>query len=329
MLNSARADPVVEPLNEWTRTRPWIDRDDSDIDGYVAALANRPSYDVAEKLRQWRDNGIVVFEGVVALDLVDRLLADIEHFQQNFRDYKIPIEIAGRQLESTDVDEFPADDTHVKINQIHCFSKAAARLSLTPELVDFLSHVFRGPAAQAQSLTFWRGSEQPVHIDYPYVRQQKKLGHVAASWIPLEDIHPDSGPLAYYPGGHKIEASGFYDWGAGSIIYDEHSTKTPMEFAYYLWDRMEKAGIKPIEFCPKKGDALIWHGNLPHEGTKVKNPALTRKSYVTHYTSLDCLPDWMMPPKAEERGLGVFENGAYSHRYPWFDGRPNLPSWTR
>ena len=326
MHNLAEPQPTT---NEWIRTRPWIDRDDADIGAYVSALATRPAYDLGEKLRAWRDKGVVVFEGVVAHDLIDRLLSDIDHFQKNFAKYNIPIEVRGRQIESADIDAFPIGDSGVKINHLHCFSKAAARLSLTAELVDFLGHIFSGPAATTQSLTFWRGSEQPAHIDYPYVRQQKKLAHVAASWIPLEDIHPNAGPLAYYPGGHKIDASGFFDWGAGSIVFDERSTKTPMEFAHYLWDRMKKAGIGPVEFHPKKGDALIWHGNLPHEGSKVKDPALTRKSYVTHYTSVDALPDWMRAPQAQARGLGVFDNGAYCHRFPWYLDRATLPSWTR
>jgi hypothetical protein len=102
-----------------------------------------------------------------------------------------------------------------------------------------------------------------------------------------------------------------------------------MDFAYYLWDRMEKAGIEREDFHPKRGDALIWHGNLPHEGTKVKNSALTRKSYVTHYTAEATLPDWMRNRNWRGQSLGVFENGAYCYRYKWYDGKPSLPSWTR
>lgn len=314
--------------NPWTATLPWIDREDADIERYVAALARPPRYDLAQQLRNWRDSGIVKFEGVVSQPDIDATLADIEHFRQRFADYRIPIEIRGRQLESDEAESFPLDEVGVKINQLHCFSSAAARLSLTAEVVDFLSHLFEAPAAVAQSLTFWRGSQQPIHIDYPYVRQQKRLAYLAASWTPLEDIDPKSGPLGYYPGGHKIEHSGFYDWGAGAITYDEKTaTHTPADFARYLWNRMEEANLKRVEFCPKRGDVLIWHGNLPHEGTQVIDPSLTRKSYVTHYTSLPDLPDWMRAPNAETEGLGHFENGAFAHDYPWLMNRAKLPSW--
>jgi phytanoyl-CoA hydroxylase len=315
--------------NAWTADLPWIDRDDADIEGYVASLKSAPRYDLAQKLRDWRDRGVVIFDGVVDHGLIEALLEDIEVFKRDYGRYKIPIETRGVQIESDELAAFPEQDTGVKINHIHCFSKAAARLSLTPDVVDFLTHIFSGPPSQLQSLTFWRGSQQPIHIDYPYVRQQTNLAYVAASWIPLEDIHPDAGPLGYYPGGHKPEKSGFFDWGGGSIIHDEQSSRSPMEFAEYLWARMKAQGLDRVEFHPRKGDVLIWHGNLPHEGTQVKDPARTRKSYVTHYTAERFLPEWMRPPLATLRGLGVFENGGTSYRYPWFDGRPTLPSWRR
>jgi hypothetical protein len=72
---------------------------------------------------------------------------------------------------------------------------------------------------------------------------------------------------------------------------------------------------------------LIWHGNLPHEGTKVNNPDLTRKSYVTHYTAEATTPDWMRNFDGANRPVGIFENGANSWRYKWFDGMRGLPSW--
>lgn len=314
--------------NPYLASLPWIDRDDVDIAGYVARLPRPPRYDLAAKLAQWRDAGIVIFEGVVAAGDIDATLADLEHLRAHWHDYNIPIEIRGRQLESSAVEACPLDETGVKINHLHCFSRAAARLSLTAEVVDFLSHVFAAPAAVTQSLTFLRGSEQPIHIDYPYVRQQKRLAYIAASWTPLEDIHPDAGPLGYYPSGHKVEHSGFYDWGDGAVTYDPAvATRTPTDFAHYLQARMQAAGLKRVDFCPKRGDVLIWHGNLPHEGTKVADATLTRKSLVTHYTSLTDLPGWMRAPAAKPLGLGVFANGGYAYEFPWLIGRKKLPSW--
>jgi ectoine hydroxylase-related dioxygenase (phytanoyl-CoA dioxygenase family) len=173
-----------------------------------------------------------------------------------------------------------------------------------------------------QSLTFYRGSQQPAHIDYPYVRCQTRLAHLAASWIPLEDIHEDSGPLAYYPGSHRTEISGFYDWGRGSILLEPDSERSPMDFAEHLWSKMRASAIAPKIFLPKRGDVLIWHGNLVHEGTAIRDPTRTRKSYVTHYTSLHGYPDAHRRPD----GKGVCANGGFAYDYPWLLNQRRLPS---
>lgn len=317
---------VPSSENPWLREIPWIDRDDADIDAYVATLSTRPDYDLAGQLRNWRDRGLVTFENVVPQADIDATLEDIAHLRANFSEFDLPIEIRGKQMQSKDAGYFPIDEPGVKINHLHCFSRAAARLSLNRTVVDFLTHVFQGPPATLQSLTFWRGSQQPVHIDYPYVRQQQRLAFMTASWIPLEDVTPDSGPLAYYPGGHKIDKSGFFDWGDGSILHDEKSTRSPMEFAHYLYARMKEKNIEQVVYCPKKGDALIWHGNLPHEGTKVTNPEATRKSFVTHYSTLQDLPQWM---HTADGPRGVFQNGGHALEWPWVVENKKLPSWWR
>lgn len=313
--------------DEWIGDRPWIDHPDADIEKYVASLHRPVEYDLEQKLKDWKRDGVVIFEGAVSDQRMEAYLAELSLLMRNFQDYDIPIEVKGQQLSSRDLQAFPDDLTGVKLNQMHCFSKAAAQLSLTPQIVDFLGHVFRAPASVCQSLTFWRGSEQPIHIDYPYVRQQKSLGYLAASWVPLEDVHPDSGPLAYYPGAHNVEVSGFFDWGGGSIVHDEWAEHSPMDFARYLWARMSEQGIQPRAFCPKRGDVLIWHGNLPHEGMAVKDASRTRKSYVTHYTSDWATPDFIRNHTSSGRPVGLFENGAICYRPPWCQTMPALPSW--
>ena len=312
----------------WMHDRPWIDHPDADVDAYVASLKKPPAYDLSAKLKSWQQNGFVIFEKVVSDADIEGYLEDIAVLMRDFEQYRIGIEVRGKQLISSDLEGFPADLTGVKLNHMHCFSRHAARLSLTPHVTDFLAHVFRNPASVCQSLTFWRGSEQLIHIDYPYVRQQSPLSYLAASWIPLEDVHPDSGPLGYYPGAHKVDRSGFFDWGDGAIVQLEQAQRSPAEFSRYLRERMSGLGIECQVFCPKRGDVLLWHGNLPHEGTAVNNPALTRKSYVTHYTAERALPDWMRNHDDFGRPIGVFENGAYCYRSKWFDPDPVLPSWT-
>jgi ectoine hydroxylase-related dioxygenase (phytanoyl-CoA dioxygenase family) len=77
-------------------------------------------------------------------------------------------------------------------------------------------------------------------------------------------------------------------------------------------------------FLPKKGDILIWHGNLIHEGSKVRNAARTRKSYAIHYTSHEAYPREHRWPDDH----GFSENGGCMFEYPWLNAKRNkLPSW--
>lgn len=313
--------------NAWLDKRPWIDADDADIEGYLNGLDKHPAYDLGAKLRQWRDLGFVTFEGVVADHLIDAALDDVSEFLANYSNYKIPIEIRGQQLESTDAESFPELETAIKINYLHCFSRAAALMSLTPQACDFLTHVFQEPPAALQSLTFLRGSEQAIHVDYPYVKFQKALAYLAAIWIPLEDIHPDAGPLGYYPGGHKLPVTDFFDWGGGSIVQTTDDRRSPTDFAKYLAQRMREHGIQRQVFCPKRGDMFIWHGNLPHEGTPVQDAVRTRKSYVTHFTSLTNLPDWQFMPLDRRDDHMIKLNGGYCFVDPVYADRRRLPSW--
>lgn len=312
----------------WLDSRPWIDRADANVDAYVSTHYDNTGYDLHAKLVEWRERGIVFFRNVISHDLIDRYLEDLECLKNNHYDYDISVELAGSTKKIDKYKRHELDYSSVKFNNVHTVSKAACGLSLAREVSEFIGHAFNSPACVLQSLTFTKGSQQPIHIDYPYVRSQTMIAHLAASWIPLEDISPDSGPLAYYPGSHKNEACGFFDWGNGSILLEEDSTQTPMEFANFLWHQMEAAGLKPEIFCPKKGDVLIWHGRLAHEGTKINDDALTRNSYVTHYTSLKAYPEAHMRPGAMERGEYFSENGGYVFEHPWMHNPKKLPSWS-
>jgi phytanoyl-CoA hydroxylase len=310
---------------DWMSSRTWIDLDGADTKSYVAKVSDQVGYDLERKLVEWRDRGVVIFERAVDPLLIDALLGDVEYLRKHHRDFVLSAEIKGVQKDIASFADEELDSDGVKFNSIHAISAAAGKLSLTAAVTSFLKHVFQSPACALQSLTFYRGSQQPAHVDYPYVRCQAKLGHLAASWIPLEDIHPDAGPLAYYPGSHRTDVSGFFDWGNRSVVLEPDSERTPIEFSRYLEEKVRASAIEPEIFLPKRGDVLIWHGNLIHEGTAIKNPKLTRKSYVTHYTSLDSYPKAHRRP--DRAGLAL--NGGYAFDYPWYPReRRRLPSAT-
>ncbi len=315
--------------NDWRNSVPWIDQANPDIDAYVERHGARVDFDLREKLVSWREKGYVVFEQVVSHDLIDALVEDIEYLRKHHRDFELFAELRGAIKPIAEFSDEELGLDGVKFNSIQSVSLAAARLSLVKEVSIFLNHIFQSPACALQSLTFYKGSQQSIHVDYPYVRCQTRLAQLAASWIPLEDILPEAGPLVYYPGSHKTEVSDFFDWGNGSILLEPNSLRQPHELSVYLAERMRMAEIEPEVFCPRKGDVLIWHGNLSHEGSKILNEDLTRKSYVTRFTSLDAYPAGHKHDSARHGKGAIVENGGYCFDYPWLKQTNKLPSWSR
>ncbi|OWK40249.1 phytanoyl-CoA dioxygenase family protein [Fimbriiglobus ruber] len=265
---------------------PWIDRPDADVAEYVRSVpvAQRPrEYDLAEKLEFFRQNGYVVFERLIDPHLIDLFLSDVDTVIREPDKYPVLVACDGRH-QNVPVGTLSREELtgkiHYRMNDIHNMSTAGKKISLTRGLVQFLEHAFQDKAVAMQSLTFRYGSEQGVHQDFAYVVSSNP-SHLAASWIALEDTSPDSGPLGYYPGSHRIPK---FDFGNG-LFYDKDSTHGPKEFGQYLKAECEKHGLKKETFVPKKGDVLIWHAALAHEGTMARDRSLTRLSYVTHYSS--------------------------------------------
>jgi hypothetical protein len=105
-------------------------------------------------------------------------------------------------------------------------------------------------------------------------------------WVALEDVGEGAGPLEYYPGTHK--------W---PIVYNDQigvrvtkSKKETSQAMYHdVWGALvEKAGVAPQLFFPRKGDALIWAANLLHGGSHQRDLDATRWSQVTHYFFENC-----------------------------------------
>lgn len=311
---------------DWMSTRAWPDANPERIDEIVSKYAADCDFALEDKLRDWIRDGIVIFENVVDHALIDALQNDVEHLRRHHLDFELFVELRGRQGMLKDFSREDLDSDGLKFNSIHTISAAAAHLSTTRATMQFLRAVFDDAPCAMQSLTFYKGSQQPIHIDYPYVRCQTLLGHLAASWVALEDVDPASGPLAYFPGSHHEDVSGFFDWGGGSILFESDSERQPIEFSDYLEARMREARIEPRVYCPRKGDVLVWHGNLSHAGTRILDENRTRKSYVTHYTSLQAYPPDHKKPGAPETGWISNDNGGYVFEYPWLHDPKQLPS---
>lgn len=304
-----------------------FDRPEFNLQAYLARTRTPRDYDLGAAIARWIEDGVVVFENAIPDDEIDAFLADVEAICESPACYDFELEIRGRRLASSDVDFDPRSEPGVKLNCLEAISKAARQLSLNRFVCDFLGHVFQEPPVTLQSLTFFRGSQQPAHTDYPYVRTQTKLSCLAASWVPLEDVHADAGPLIYYPGSHRPDVVRPFDWGGGSVVLEPDSERSASELAPHLHDQLQRSGIAPHVFLPKRGDILVWHGWLVHEGQKMRDPTRTRRSYVTHYTGYSAYPPNHKKRHARWRGDFTRRHGGFVFDRPWVDETRLAPSW--
>jgi len=306
--------------DRWFAKLPWIDQEGANIDDYCRTH-QEPLFDLKDKLTHWRDQGVVIFERAISPVAIDAFLGEMDSLISAPQGFSLEMDIAGKRKP---ISEFTTEELRsydkLKFNNVHYISPAARLLSLSPVVVNFLRHVFQETPCAMQTLTFNKGSQQPAHADFAFVHNQTNISFMAASWIPLEDIHPDSGPLAYYPGTHKVMNFGFYDFGDGEIILTNGSDlMSASEFAAWLQGEITAGKYPQKIFLPKKGDVLLWHAALVHEGSRIINQSLTRKSLVTHYTGRSQMPETHIMRDADGAVQQIEHNGGVVLKHRWVD----------
>jgi len=179
------------------------------------------------------------------------------------------------QLGSTDRDA--AWRGHWRIHGFEQYSLAALgllRWCLELPIVALLL----GEAERMSTIAFGRGSEQRAHQDWA-VSHVVPRGALIGVWIALEDVGEDAGPLAVYPGTHRLGPFG------GFAPYPEVSLRTcssDVAVAYYAWIDVQIAGRKAKAIECSAGDVVIWHAALIHEGRPRVRADVTRRSFVCH-----------------------------------------------
>lgn len=266
----------------------------------LAERLHRRDPDLARKIysdqvQTFLRDGVIILPGVIDIDSLDQLDEDLNDLAKNKDDVLLgSVEIDGpekyyrsRYLRNLPIADFRQEPPGLKLVDLQRFFNSARNIAFSKAATSFLEELFGAPPALIQSLTFWKSSEQPIHQDFSYVHHHRRLGELAAAWIPLEDIHPDAGPLVYYKGSHQPDQLGFYDWGQGSILASrEAEQETFTAYTQHLERIIEQQALQPSVFLPKRGDLLLWHGALIHGGTPMRNPEITRRSFVCHYTTV-------------------------------------------
>ena len=247
-------------------SQAWLDKGDSKI--LVPAKEKYHSFpaDIQQQLLSWSDNGFLIVKNFFDEAAVESVNNEIE------------------ALVKTKKLSFTHDHKLMFANKISIPIKNITR---EKKLIDILSFILDKEVVPFQTINFLQGSNQRAHSDSIHMTTYP-LGYLIAVWIALENTNIENGPLFYYPGSHRLPYLLNNDFNEGETAF----TLGKKDYTDYE-DVLEKAVIdnhfeKKI-FLADKGDLFVWHANLVHGGSPVRDSRLTRKSMVIHYYAKDVI----------------------------------------
>lgn len=168
-------------------------------------------------------------------------------------------------------------------------------------VLGLLSKLYGRQAFPFQTLNFPVGTQQEAHSDMVHFSSLPEK-FMCGVWLAMEDIHPDAGPLFYYPGSHRWPVMSNALIGRRGYETILSSAQDPFGDAWRALCAAE--GAQPDIFLAHKGQALIWCANLLHGGSAQNDPRLTRWSQVTHYYFEDCI---YYTPAFSDEALGKLQ----------------------
>lgn len=229
----------------------------------------------------WHENGFLILKDLIPRELVAAINVEIESTVRNrraFPNLKIDIlsgALAGKRMPIAEAPEEVFSGSF-ELSNIYLDSAVVVRAALSDPLVAILSALLDGDPIVVNSLNLTRGSQQPSHCD-TWSMPPKVPNKLAASFMCLEDLHPDAGPLFFYPGSHTVPPYQFSQ-GATLAIEIEMSSRRA-----YIESEVAARGLLKTAFVGTAGDVFLSHPQLLHGGLPIRNWALTRKSLVTRY----------------------------------------------
>ena len=250
---------------------PWLDRPDAELQIAAKLAAGLIDETEAAACRFWRDNGYLIVERAVEPDVLD----------QAWSAYEKAVADGTVQLQPETVspdDPWPGRflDPHLKV-------PALCGIMRHPAILRWVRLLMEREPAPFQTITSHKGSQQGAHSDSIHMTTYP-LGYLTASWVAFEDIHPDSGPLVYYPGSHRLPYIFSKDIGITQEDFRQNGYKGYLErYEPRIKELVVEAGIEPHYFHAKKGDVLIWHANLIHGGSTRRDVKHSRRAIVNHY----------------------------------------------
>jgi phytanoyl-CoA hydroxylase len=210
--------------------------------------------------------------------------------------------VTGRRCRMNQLSEDEKDVPFYKVNDLYLEFEEVRNVVLGQRISAILASLLADSPVLCNTLNLLRSSQQDDHVDAIFMtpRTPHKL---VATWMALEDAHPDAGRLRYYPGSHRIP---LFTFSNGTHHVDREQMD---EWAEHYRREVERMGLEPKLFTARKGDLFIWHGDLLHGGSRVNDEQLTRDSLVSHFYSLE-------DARAQQMDLAPLNSGYWWRRPP-------------
>ena len=224
--------------------------------------------------------GFLVIEKLISDDKIDRVWKAYEKFYQGNK-------------EKFYTSNFPGDPWPERFLNTHFSVPEVAEILHYPKLLEITKILFDRRTCPFQTITSHKGTEQAAHSDSIHMTT-KPPGYLIAAWIACEDVHPDSGPLYYYPKSHRLPYVLSKNVGISNEDFEERQHGIYHErYEPHIQELIFRHSLRRKEFLAKKGDVLLWHANLLHGAEVRRDLTLSRKALVCHYFAegVDCYHD--------------------------------------
>lgn len=235
-----------------------------------------------EQREHWEDRGFLILPQFFSPEPLEALLAEVRDTWESEDQSSNPLvvdvlegELGGVRRRMRDLPTAVQHLSH-KLNDLYLCSRLCRQIVLDAGLIAILRELLEDEPVAINSLNFEKGSRQRYHFDTYYMPPPIE-GRMAVTSICLEDVHPDAGPLMYYPGSHVIPPFRFPHGGINQADADMAPA------TQYIEEALAQRNLPSETFCGRRGDVFIWHAQLYHGGSIINDPTRTRRSVVTHY----------------------------------------------
>jgi hypothetical protein len=152
--------------NHDTENIPWLDKAISLDEIKANSMFDAFSPVVQKEILQWKDKGYMIVPGFFSAERTDELRDSLEGC------------LSPKELE--EYHKTRIQDLWSRNMQVDAFLR-------DPELLKLLSFILGREVVPFQTLSFYKGSEQPAHSDSIHFTSEP-FGYMIAVWVALEDI---------------------------------------------------------------------------------------------------------------------------------------------